>query len=279
MAIIINGRGRVGARVTTGGSSGGGTDADAQAFITAASITDPTQISAVNTLVTGLKSNNLWTKMKAIYPVVGGNATAHSYNLVNTTQYQLSFSSGWTHSSTGMLPNGTSAYANTGLSPSSELNLTSSHFSLYSRTNAFGSNYANSGIYDGGNKAFNLYLKYYNGKRIAVMYTENNTYADGGVEPDSRGLFLGTRISSNDIKLYKNGSVVGSNTNTETGGILPTSTVYLSAANTNGSPNGVTYDNKELAFCTIGLGLDSTESTTLSTIINAFNTTLGRNTY
>lgn len=270
------GYGAIGA--TTKRSSGASFDADAQSFFTASGVTNLTQKNAVNQLVLDLKSNSLWTKMKALYPIVGGNATAHSYNLVNTSLYQLTFSSGWTHSSTGMLPNGTSAYADTGLSPSSVLNLTSSHFALYSQTNATGGNYASSGIYDGSNKAFNLYLKYFNGNRGTAMYNENFS-ALGGSESDSRGLFIGTRIASNDIKLYKNGSVVGSNTNTETGSILPTSTVYLSAANTNGSPNGVTYDNKALSFGSIGLGLNSTEATTLSTIVNTFNTTLGRNTY
>ncbi len=40
--------------------SGGGIDSDAQAFITAASITDATQQSAINTLVTDLKGYEIW---------------------------------------------------------------------------------------------------------------------------------------------------------------------------------------------------------------------------
>ena len=47
-------------------ASGGGVDPDAQAFITAASITDPTQQAAINTLVVDLKGYNIWSKMKAI---------------------------------------------------------------------------------------------------------------------------------------------------------------------------------------------------------------------
>jgi len=39
-----------------------GVDTDAQAFITAASITDSTQQSAINTLVTQLKTYGIWTK-------------------------------------------------------------------------------------------------------------------------------------------------------------------------------------------------------------------------
>ncbi len=56
------------------GSGAAPLDPDAQAFITAAGITDATQQSAINTLVTDLKGYGIWTKMKAIYPFVGGTS-------------------------------------------------------------------------------------------------------------------------------------------------------------------------------------------------------------
>jgi hypothetical protein len=60
-------------------SSGGSIDPDAQAFITAAAITDATQQDAINDLVVGLKTDGLWTKMKAIYPFVTDNRNLASY--------------------------------------------------------------------------------------------------------------------------------------------------------------------------------------------------------
>ena len=69
--------------------------ADAQAFITAASITDPTQQSAINQLVVDLKGYGVWTKMQAIYPFVGGTSTSTSYNLKNTAQFQISWKGEW----------------------------------------------------------------------------------------------------------------------------------------------------------------------------------------
>ncbi len=95
----------------------GGFDADAQAFITAAGITDATQQQAINTLVVDMKGYGIWTKMKAIYPFVGGTATTHKYNLKDPRDldaaFRLSFNGGWTHSSNGALPNGSNAYADT----------------------------------------------------------------------------------------------------------------------------------------------------------------------
>ena len=52
-------------------SAGGGFDPNAEAFITAAGITDPTQQNAINDLVLDLKAASIWTKFNALYPIVG----------------------------------------------------------------------------------------------------------------------------------------------------------------------------------------------------------------
>jgi len=62
-------------------AGGLGLDPDALAFLTAAGITDATITAAIDTLVLDLKGYGIWTKMKAIYPFVGGTATTHKYNL------------------------------------------------------------------------------------------------------------------------------------------------------------------------------------------------------
>ena len=72
-------------------SASGGVDPDAQAFITAASITDPTQQSAINQLVVDLKGYSIWTKMSAIYPMVGGTASSHKFNLKDPRDLDAAF--------------------------------------------------------------------------------------------------------------------------------------------------------------------------------------------
>ena len=61
--------------------------------------------------------NNLSTKFDTIYPFIGGTASAHKYNLCNPLNtdaaYRLVFSGGWTHSPTGVLPNGANGYTST----------------------------------------------------------------------------------------------------------------------------------------------------------------------
>ena len=135
--MILSTHGIIGSSVTV--ASG---DADALAFFTAAGITDTTQKTAVTTLVTDLKAANIWTKMKALYPFVGGTAAQHRFNLKDPraldAAYYLTFIGGGTHSATGYLPNGTTAYADTKLSPLARLTLDSTHISSYIRNTSIG---------------------------------------------------------------------------------------------------------------------------------------------
>ncbi len=100
---------------------GGGAsfDSDAQAFFTAAGITDATQKSAVNTMVVALKAAGLWTKSKAIYPYVGGTATTHKYNLKDPRDldaaYRIVWFGGITHNTNGVTFNGSTGYGDTKL--------------------------------------------------------------------------------------------------------------------------------------------------------------------
>jgi hypothetical protein len=92
-------------------------DPDAQAFITAAGITNSTEKSAINTLVLGLKTDDIWTGMTAIYPFVGGTASSHKFNLKDPRDldvaYRLNFRGGWVHNSQGIKGNGINTYADT----------------------------------------------------------------------------------------------------------------------------------------------------------------------
>ncbi len=152
--VYINGLGqsRVGARPRPSGY-----DTDAEAFITSASLTDVTQKAAVNTLVNDLKRFGLWTKIKAFYPFVGGNATSHKFNLKDPRDsndaYRLTFSGGWTHSSMGIKGNNSNTVANTNLSLRTVFGATSTEHSLgiYINENPSGMSYRSDiGAADGG---------------------------------------------------------------------------------------------------------------------------------
>ena len=76
--------------------------------------------------------------MKAIYPMVGGTATTHMYNLKDAQDtdaaFRLTFEGGWTHSATGALPNGTNGKANSHLVPNSDISsINAMSYGYYSR--------------------------------------------------------------------------------------------------------------------------------------------------
>lgn len=258
-------------------------DPDAQAFITAASITDPTQQSAVNQLVIDLKGYSLWTKMKAVYPFVGGSASAHKWNLKDPRDldvaFRLSFFGGWTHSTNGAQPNGTNGYAETYIILKTVLSSfnTNHHFSYYSRTQTPSGDGWVMGI---GNTAIGDPLHgiaIRRGGTNALIYDFGNLTSGGrvsGTETDARGLYIGSTINSTTHKLYKNGASVLSSTNN------PSITTHsngmaIGAMKPDGGP--FLYQNNECAFATIGDGLTDTESANLYTAVQAFQTTLSRN--
>ena len=260
-------------------------DTDAQAFITAASITDGTQQSAVNQLVLDLKSANIWTKMKAIYPIVGGSASTHKWNLKDPRDldaaFRLTFTTGWTHSSNGMLPNGTSAYANTFLTPNINLTNNNSHISVYLRTNT-DNNGVDIGIQDdmgAGTTQSTYYIITRNSNTLIGTIQTDDANRISGANTDSRGFYITSRTTSTSLKQYKNSSIFGTNTNTSTGTrarySIPLGAVrYI---NDPGSDTYSSYSNRQQSFASIGDGLTDAEALSFYNAVQTYQTTLGRN--
>ena len=256
-------------------NSGGGYTARTTAFATATAITDTTILNALNTFDLGLISNGLDTKMKAIYPFVGSTATTQKFNFMDARDldvaFRLNFSGGITHSSTGALFGGVNGYADTKLIPSTNFTFGSTHISIYSRTNA---------QKDAWNGASNSFLPIF---ALNLRATDDIISFDGydysahrisALSTDSRGFFIGNVSSTTSQKIYKNGSSIVSNTTAQTQTTLPSNSMFLAGRNDSGSTSS--YDNKEIALATIGIGLTDTDASNLYTLVQAFQTSLSR---
>jgi hypothetical protein len=270
----LTGAGTTAANLTVGGAF----DADAQAFFnrvtTAGGTLSATEQNAVNTLVLALKADGIWTKMKAIYPMVGASAAACAQNLMSAS-FTGTFSSGWTFASTGVTPNGTSAFMNTGLSPTISLTNYSAHSSVYNRLTG-----KNSGFDLGITNAtgFNEFLlaSRRSGQSISAFYDFINGSSQvivSGVTT-GQGFFNGSITSNTSQKLYKNGTSIGSNftLNSTTPSNFP---IYLGAVNLQNS-SAVEFTQNQYAFMSIGDGLTDTEAANFYTLVQAFQTTLNR---
>jgi hypothetical protein len=274
MSEIINGVGRIGWRQAQQSGGGGGYTTRTQAFATATGIVDTTILNALNTFDLGLISNGLDTKMKAVYPFVGGTATTHKFNFMNpvdsNSAFRLQFFGGGTHSSTGYKPNGTNAYANTFLTPNGNLLPSNSHISYYSRTNSSGIEVEIGVTTDNTN----LYLLEIN--------TFGNTYAavNQNVSPiisyadtDSRAFYLANRTASNLYNAWRNSTKKATATTTSAG-TNPNIPILLGAYNENLAYKY--YSTKECAFASAGLGLTDGEASTFYSLVNALQTSLSR---
>lgn len=258
------------------GGGGGGNDPDAQAFITATGISGTTE-TATNQLVLDLKAANIWTKMKAVYPMVGGTATTHKFNLINPADtnaaFRLTFTGGWTHSVTGAKPNGTNAWAETFLVPSTTLSLNNTHVSFYSRTNNTSGTYFDMGTNTNSSSVANaIYIcpfisnLYYGVVNAAVPSSVSNT--------NTTGLYLLSRTSATVQKLVKNTTISSFNVNSQG---LSFNSINISRWNNPGPPVGSPYYSpRECAFASIGDSLTDAEALSLYNAVQLFNTTLAR---
>lgn len=260
----------------------GGLDPDAQAFLTASGITDNTISGAINTLVVQMKADNIWTKMKAIYPMVGGSASTHKWNLKDPRDldaaFRLQYFGGWSHSANGALPNGTNAFADTKLNTSTVLGNNSGSLGYYSRTNSAIVNEIPIGNINGasGTSSFHLVIRRDNNLN-SFRATTSGAFVGivNGTTTDSRGLTSCSITSATSRKLFKNSSLVATDSVSNTWS-RANANIYIGAANRFESSTADYYTNKECAFSYISDGLTDTDISNLYTAVQAFQTTLNR---
>lgn len=246
-------------------------DAVTTAFLSATGITDTTIISAINTLVVDLKAYGIWTKMKAVYPFVGGTATTHKFNLVNPVDtdagFRITFFGGWTHSANGALPNGTNGYGNTFLTPLTTLSLNNTSMSIYSRTNKSEAS-IDIGCQGGGNATY----AHWNYLTTSAFRGINSAPTTRTAIANTTGLLTASRIVSNNEAYYANGVIATNYSAVSTD--LPNYKMLIGGRNNGGSADLLA--NKQYAFACIGQGLSATEALNLYTAVQKFQTTLGR---
>ena len=256
-------------RATIGIFSQGGVavDADAQAFFdrvdTAGGTLSETEQEAVNRLVIDMKADGIWTKMKAIYPMVGASAAACSQNL-KSSSFTGSFSTGWTFSSTGVTGDGSSTFMDTLLQPNVAMNFNSQSYFIYKQS-VQSATVAEFGVNDGSFSGINMYLN--NG------YNTINEFVLGGTFTSSTiaGAYILNRHNSNDKQLFRNGTLFETRTSVATNYTLDN--LYLGGRNVAGSLQPT---NTQTRFFSIGDGLTNDEADDFYTAVQAFQTTLGR---
>lgn len=253
------------------GGGGGGNDPDAQAFITATGISG-TNATATNQLVIDLKAANIWTKMKAVYPLVGGTATTCKFNLKDARDldiaYRLVFMGGPTFSANGVQFNGTNSYADTFINWLIDTDSQDISMCAYSRTNNSTSSKADIGAANTTSPVNFLMQQMIT--TTSVIGINNAGVFTNVTGTSSLGFGLSTR-SVNNVRYYNN-NVLKSNITVANIGIRQIKNIHIGALN---SPNPM-YSNKQYAFIALGTGLTNSESLDFYNAVQTFQTTLGR---
>ena len=284
-------------------------DTDSAAFITATGLTNSTHITSVRRLVSALKYEGLWTKLKAVYPFVGGSAAAHKFNLKDARDandaYRLTFNGGWTHDSTGALPSGTNGWANTNLVMNNILTPYNAAMGVYIQNNT---NYYSNGwdqltsmteIGCGGNTTWAGQYEATGRSSIGVKTgysaTGTNSRILGGISgyqivdgicvTDSKGFTMVNRVDSTFMKMQKSDQLssipMARSNHWNDGAFLPTIPVSLAVFSSKAATTGtaVTYggwSNRKQSFAFISEGLTDLEGLKLSRIVERFQQDLGR---
>jgi hypothetical protein len=203
-------------------------------------------------------------------------AAQMKFNLVNPQDtdaaFRLAFSGGWTYSTNGAQPNGTNGYADTKLGQTAAGMFTNSHLSFYSRTN---STTATAQV------------------EMGVGATVPGTFANLLMRLDTSTNYVGGSIGSRNAlstaansighvivnalsasaKAYKNGSLVATDTSTQTG-TLNSLPIFIGCQNNNSVPGA--YTTRQTAFASIGDGLSDAEAALLYSLVQQFQTDLTR---
>jgi hypothetical protein len=245
-------------------------DPSAASFFVRAGITNPTQQSAVNKLVKDLKAAGIWTKMVALYPFVGGTASTHSYNLVNS-QFQITWAggAGVTHNANGITGNGTTGSGDTGCKPS-DVGVNGG-LSIYMRALPTGDNNA-TGVDNGVDTSYIINFNVTANQKYGI-YGANASLANQSTAV-ATGFYSINRTSSTALALYRNGASIATDA-TNSGVAALALNFFLLSRNANGTAAGFTEENDALAA--FHQGLTAGESTSFYTAAQTFQTTLGRN--
>ena len=121
-------------------------DPAASAYFAATGITGATQQTAIDNLVKGLKSDGLWSKMKAVYPFVTDNKNLLSYTNAFGNSYYI------TDGTSSFTPNNTTAPDGTNTA-TRFLAIASNNNYFYSANTSQGQSFGT------GNKTLSIYVK------------------------------------------------------------------------------------------------------------------------
>ena len=242
-------------------------DPDIAAIWAAGSITDPTRRALVDALVTGLKSDGLWSKLDVLYLLAAGATTAALVNWKAPGTYDLTPVNNPTFMANGGYQgNASSSWLDTGFNPATNgVQYTQNAHSIGVRVEQLvnQNSRAHMGATDeSGNDALLL---------EDMATAERHYFVSNGVQvfvspPRLTGLLAGTRVNANVLEIYRRGSLLASASFEGPGSV--SANLAILANGTSGGAIDFSDARVSAAFC--GGLLTATDHANLNTRINTY---------
>lgn len=277
MVTLMNGisiGARRGAQIS-GGASGPTYDADATTLFAAMSVQpDSTRKALINTTILALKTAGIWTLLDRLWVMAAHDSQAAcldwkgvgNLTLVNAPTFVAN---------QGFAGDGATSRINTGFIPSTHganFALNDASLGVYSRTNLIDGNQIDMSGADASHRV-NLQSGDSSNQMRYSVNTNANIRSGVGTVTDSRGFFVGRRTASGAANALRNGSSIDTDVTASTG--RPTTSIYLCASNSNGTP--ASFSTRQLACAFFAASLLTQQQTDLYTIIQAYMTGVGAN--
>jgi hypothetical protein len=226
--------------------------------------------AATINLFTSIVANNLWDSIDVFYPIIGGNAQGHMQGAGSryVNAFNLTFNGGWTHSVSGMTPNGTNGYANTQYNPNAVVS--SNLVSLGAYVNESSYTGAIMGAIDGSVDIYQLRMN----QPVGELQGQPNTTLAGAVGTPlsiAAGMFIASRTGTTQTFVLQNATATSL---TQAQSSVDFTQVWIGARNYGPAP---TYGNKRIAFVFMGRTLSVAQAQTLRSIIETYEAALSRN--
>lgn len=246
-------------------------DTDAQNYITRVEAGGRTLTTAekgyINTLVLAQKASGVWAKMYDCGLPIWGNATSNAETLKGVND--VTWSGTITHGANYVQSGG--GWGNTGIVPSTHLSANNVMVGVYMITDANVTNGVALGASDGTNGTrLNIFPRT-SGSFILDLYGTNTRILQANA--NSLGYHAGTRISSTDLRMYKNGSQVGSTNTTANTGTFTSQPLYFMAFNGNGVGSAAT--TQRFTMWIVSAGLTAGEIAQDNADVEAFMDSMG----
>jgi len=241
-------------------------DSDAVTYFNAMSVApDATRKGLLNDLITGLKTDGIWTKLDALYVMAAHDAQAARVNAKTPSNVASAVNSPTFTTDRGYAGNASTSYIDTNWNPSTaggNFAQNSASMGVWSRTNSNTASWLDIG--NGSNCRFNSRSS--SGSDALRGQINNTTNANYGTNASSIAFYSLVRSSSTAVTGYRNSSVSGSGTQTSTS--VTNANVFIGRVASD-------YSGREYAAAFIGGALDGTDISNLHSRLSTYLTAVG----